>query len=188
VGMGVAWVDVPLALACLLAGLHHLGRALSRRAPVVPAAAYAVMGFGMAAMFVPEANPVPHPVWVAAFAASALWFGAGLLRGAGPFGDSAHHVAGALAMLFMLLAPGHGMGSGLLGPAVALTLAAWFLADIVRILTHTAPAAVAAPAASAALGRPDGAVPVPAPDAVRGVPVACLVMNAAMALMLVLMA
>ena len=180
----MGWLDVLLGVACLLAGLHHLGLALGRRAPAVPAAGYAVMGFGMAAMFVPAADPVPRPVWVAVFAMSALWFGVELARR----GGAGHHLVGALAMLFMVLVPGHGMGSGLVAPAVSLLLAAWFLADIVRLLAHAAPVAVPAPAAAAAMGAPGGAPAPPAVDAVRGLPVACLVMNAAMALMLVVMA
>lgn len=185
VGLGVAWLDVPLGVACLLAGLHHLGLALGRRVPAVPALGYAVMGFGMAAMFVPGADPVPQAAWVAVFAVSALSFGVALLRDGALFGDAVHHVVGALAMLFMLLVPGHGMGSGLFGPGVALALAAWFLADIVRLLAHPVPAAVPAPAA---MGAPSGALAAPGPETVRGIPVACLVMNAAMALMLVVMA
>ncbi len=218
-GLGVAWLDVPLGVACLLAGLHHLGLALGRRAPALPAAGYAVMGFGMAAVFGPAADPVPRAAWVAVFAASALWFGigrfgigrfgtgrfgtgrfgTGLLRRVGPrsrdrihggplFGDAGHHVVGALAMLFMLLVPGHGMASGLLASAVALLLAAWFLADIVALVAHPAPVAVPAPATAAAMGTPAGAVERPGPDTARGLPVACLVMDGAMALMLVVMA
>jgi hypothetical protein len=182
----VAWLDVPLGVACLLAGLYHLGLALGRRAPAVPAAGYAAMGFGMAAMFVPSADPVPQAVWIAVFGASALWFGIALVRGAS--GPSGHHLVGALAMLFMLVAPGHGMGSGLLAPAVALALAAWFLADIVRLLAHPAPLAVPAPATAAAMGAAGGALPATVAGPVRGLPVACLLMNAAMALMLIVMA
>ncbi len=182
----MGWLDVLLGVACLLAGLQHLGLALGRRAPAVPAVAYAVMGLGMAAMFVPAADPVPQPVWVAAFAVSALWFGAGLLRDRSAFGDAGHHVVGALAMLFMLLAPGHGVG--LIAPAVALLLAAWFLADIVALLAHAAPVTAPVPATAAAMGAPDGTPAPPVVDGARGLPVACLVMNAAMALMLVVMA
>lgn len=185
-GLGVAWVDVPLGVACLLAGLYHLGLALGRRAPVVPAVAYALMGFGMAAMFVPAADPAPRAVWVAVFAVSAVWFGIGLLRSASLFGDAGHHVVGALAMLFMLLVPGH--GSGLFGTAVALALATWFLADIVRLLAHPAPVPALTSATAAAMGSPDGALPATATEPHRGIPVACLVMNAAMAVMLVVMA
>ncbi len=187
-GLGVAWLDVPLGVACLLAGLYHLGLALGRRAPAVPAAGYAVMGFGMASMFVPAADPVPHAGWVAVFVLSALWFGIGMMPGGSLFGDAGHHTVGAVAMLFMLLAPGHGMGSGLLAPAVALALAAWFLADIVRLLAHPVPLAVPAEATVATMGAPGGALPEPVDPMVRGVPVACLVMNAAMALMLIVMA
>jgi Domain of unknown function (DUF5134) len=189
VGLGVAWLDVPLGVGCLLAGLYHFGLALGRRAPAVPAAGYAVMGFGMAAMFVPAADPVPQAGWVAAFVASALWFGVGTVRGGSLFGDAGHHTVGALAMLFMLVAPGHGMGSGLLAPALALALAAWFLADIARLLAHPAVLAVPAPATAAAMGPSGGgALPASAASPVRGIPVACLVMNAAMALMLIVMA
>lgn len=187
--LGVAWLDVPLAVACLLAGLQHLGLALGRRAPAAPALGYALMGVGMAAMFVRSADPVPRPVWVAVFAASAAWFGLAALRTGLPGGDAGHHLVGALAMLFMLLVPGHRAGGGgLLMPAVALALAAWFLADIVRLLAHH-PVPVPVPATAAAAGAPDGTPPPPpGPDVVRGVPVACLVMNAAMAVMLVVMA
>jgi hypothetical protein len=186
VGLGVAWLDVPLGVACLLAGLYHLGLALGRRAPAVPATAYAAMGFGMAAMFVPAADPVPRAVWVAAFAASAVWFGIGLVRSGS--GAAGHHLVGALAMLFMLLVPGHGVGWGLLGSAVALALAAWFLADIVRLQARPTPLPFAAAATAAAMGASDGSLPATVPEPVRGLPVACLVMNAVMALMLVVMA
>lgn len=181
-GLGVVWLDVPLGAACLLAGLHHLRLALGRRAPVVSASGYAVMGFGMAAMFVPTADPVPRAAWIVVFTGSALWFAVAAVRSRA-FGDAGHHVVGAVAMLFMLLGPGHGTGSGLFGPVVALALAAWFLAEVVRLLAHH-PAPVAVPA-GAARGKP---APASRAEPPRGGPAACLVMNAAMALMLVVMA
>jgi hypothetical protein len=198
VGLGVMWLDVPFGVACLLAGLHHLGLAVGGRAPAVSALAYALMGLGMASMFLPAADPVPRPVWVAVFAASLVWFGVGVVRrgGGSLFGDAGHHVVGAAAMLFMLLADPHATmgtsGSGLLTSAVALALAAWFLSDVVRLLAHpvTANVPAAEPAVAAAVGGPGAALPAaPASHAlVRGVPVACLAMDTAMVLMLVVMA
>lgn len=214
-GLGVLWIDVPLGVACLLAGLHHVGLAVGRRAPVWSALAYGLMGFGMAAMFVPALDPVPRPVWVAVFGASLVWFGAGASRRGGSlFGDAGHHVVGAVAMLFMLLGESHAamsgtgatdgmsgmdmggsgaLGSGLLTAAVALALSAWFLADIVRLLTRPAPVAdpVVAEPVAAAVGAAEGVIPAAPPVSyalVRGVPLACLTMNAAMVVMLVVMA
>lgn len=150
-----------LGTVCLLAGLYHLGRLAARRAPAASAGAHAVMGLGMAAMFVPALDPVPQPVWVALFVLSGAWFAATAWRAGTVAGEAGHHVVGAVAMLFMLLgghdhdaAAGavdpehahHAAGAGapaLLVTVLALLFAGWFVADVVRTLvvrTDGAPA------------------------------------------------
>lgn len=222
-------LDGLLALACLVVGLHHLGRLVSGRSSRVPAAAHAAMGLGMAAMFAPAADPVPQAGWVAVFAAVAVWSVTVAVRAGSPKGGPGHDAVAAVAMLFMLLvghshagaaghpadghpagghgagghgadghgADGHGAGghsgqaadgpaalhpehaaeplAGLLLTAVALGLAAWFLVDVVRLLTRRASAVAGPPGAGRAV--------VVAPD--RPVPVPHLVMSAAMAVMLI---
>lgn len=146
------WLGVPFGLVCMLVGVFHIGMFLGGRSGLAPAAANAVMGIGMAAMFVPAADPVPRPVWVAAFLVVAAWSAAACLRARSLCGEAGHHTIGAVAMLVMLsghahgaagtpgaVDPGHahdgggaGAGEPLLQSAVALALAAWFLADITR--------------------------------------------------------
>jgi hypothetical protein len=158
-------LSTPLGALCLVVALFHLGR-LARRDAVPSAIAHAVMGLGMAAMFVPALDPIPRPVWITVFVVSGAWFAATALRGAATagdavgdaVGDAAHHVVGAVAMLFMLLGghhhsaaamaadpehAQHAMGAGgtpsLLTTGLALLLAGWFLTDIVRtVLRQTA--------------------------------------------------
>lgn len=194
---GVTWLGIPLGVACLAVGLLHLGMPAARRASVTASAPHALMGLGMAAMFVPPADPLPQLVWVAAFALVAAWFGAEALRAGSLLGAAGHHVVGAAAMLFMLLGghdhgsapaggavdPEHahhaaagGSGPGLLVTALALAFAAWFVADTVRALTRTP-----VPAGGPAVG-------VPRAEGLGGVGVAHLAMNVAMAVMLIGMA
>ncbi len=161
-GLGVTWLDGALAVACLLVGLYHVGLLLGRRAEFAPAAAHAAMGVGMAAMFVPAADPLPQMVWVVIFLLVGAWFGPAVLRARSLLGDAGHHSVAAAAMLFMLL--GHSGGStaatgatgvidlehtqhvgaagaapGLLLTVVALVFAAWFITDVIRRVTHRAP-------------------------------------------------
>lgn len=213
-GLGSEWLDLPLGAACLLVGLHHLGLLGTRRVLPLDAAAHAVMGLGMAAMFVPSVDPVPQWAWVAAFVVIGAWFGAAALRAGTVLGAPGHHAVGAVAMLFMLLGghdhsaaagaggpvdPEHahhagadGASPGLLVTVVALVLLAWFVADVVRVLTSRAPApapvAVAAPVpgssgAPAASGT--GAVAL---STAPGLLPAHVVMSAAMVVMLLGMA
>jgi Domain of unknown function (DUF5134) len=88
------------------------------------AAAHALMGLGMAAMFSPWGDPVPPLVGAGVFAAVAAWFGGRLARGvpAGP-GGAAHLVVAPAAMAAMYLS--HGFGGH---HAAAVTLAAVWLA------------------------------------------------------------
>lgn len=214
-GLGVIWIDVPLAVVCLLAGLHYIGLLVARRGPVVASAAPAVMGLGMAAMFAPAADPVPDPVWVVVFLLVAAGFGAAVLRAGSLLGEPGHHAVGAVAMVFMLLVHAHGPagpplgsadpepahhggaaggapGIGLLLTAVALAFAAWFIADIARGLAHSGagPAGAASRAAVASTAGTAVAPPVVpgAPSALRSMPLARPVMSAAMVVMLVGMA
>jgi len=156
--LGVAWFEGLLGLACLLAGLYRIGQVLAGRARSAHAAAHAVMGIGMAAMFVPVADPVPHPVWVAVFLVIAAWFAAASIRAGSLLGDVGGHAVGAVAMLYMLLGhahdaavtPGavdpahaHHGGSGdaatpLLLSVIALGFAAWFVSDLVGRLVRPA--------------------------------------------------
>ncbi len=158
--LGVTWLDLPLAVACLLVAAFHGWLLATRREPVLSSAAHLVMGLGMAAMFLPALDPLPRPVWVGLFAVSGAWFGAAALRSGSVFGTAGHHVVGAAAMLFMLLGghdhaamaagpvdPEHaqhaaaGAGApGLLVTVLALVFAGWYAADIVRTLLHRDPA------------------------------------------------
>lgn len=196
-GLGVTWLDAPLGLTCLLVGFGQLWLAVTRRAPAVPAAAHGAMGLGMAAMFVPAADPVPQPVWVVVFLVSGSWFGAAALREGGLLGTAGPHVVGAAAMLFMLLgghdhgataaggpvdpehahhAAGGGAAPGLLVTVVALVLAAWFIADLVRLATRRSDPRSAVPV---------GAAPVQVATRVDLHHVGHVVMSVAMLAMLV---
>ncbi|MCX6465331.1 MAG: DUF5134 domain-containing protein, partial [Pseudonocardiales bacterium] len=173
-GPGVAWWDVPLAVACALAGLVAVVQLATRRAPAADAAAHAAMGLGMAAMIVPAADVVPPPLWVAAFVVSGAWFFAAALRAGTVGGGAGRHLAGAVAMLFMLLvghdhaagdgaagtAPHHALGHeaiaagegavALLVTVVALVLAAWFAADVLRLTLRSGGDGRAGPPATVA--------------------------------------
>lgn len=188
--MSLAWLDVPLAVACLAAGVLSLALLRTGRSA---AAAHALMAFGMAAMFLPAADPLPRSVWLGAFCVVGLVAAVAVARSREAFGEGAHHLVGSAAMVFMLLvhhaavgpaveATGgghhHGGGTGagalpLLVALAALIFVAWFLADVLHGVT--------------------GARPVPAAGAVAGAGprlrwdvAACprMVMNVAMAVML----
>src|SRR5687768_10954640 len=94
----MAWIGGPLGLVSLCAGVYHIALMISGRARFAPAAAHAAMGIGMAAMFVPAADPLPGPVWIAVFSAFAAWFGVAGLRAGTFLGESGHHAVAAVAM------------------------------------------------------------------------------------------
>lgn len=218
VAVGVRWLDVSLAVACLLVAAHYLGRLVTDRVPFVPAASHAAMGVGMAAMFVPAFDPVPRPAWVAIFLLIGAWFGAAAVRAGSLLGDPGHLAVGAVAMLFMLLGHTHGptgsagpvdpepahhggvtAGSpGLLLTVVALGFAAWFIADVAHRLGRAAatgsPATTsvvahhAAGAADPGPGTVDSPPAAPRSPAVLAGVAAPVVMSAAMAIMLLGMA
>lgn len=179
--LGTAWIDGLLGLVSLLAGGYHVALLLSGRSGFAPGIAHAVMGFGMAAMFVPAADPLPRMLWVAVFGAVAVWFGAAGLRTGTLLGAAGHHAVGAGAMLAMVL-QGHSLGSvaaaapgglepehahhggagappSLVMTGIALAFVAWFVADVARLLLP--------------YGGTGAIVPVPEPvgsgPAVRGV-------------------
>lgn len=183
-------LDPVLGAACLVAGLLALVRV---RRDGAAAVAHALMGLGMAAMFVPAADPLPRGAWLAVFVATAAGAAVAAARSRAVTGEAGHHLVGSAAMVFMLLVHGGGAptasaaGEGghhaaggevtgalpLLVAVVALAFAAWFVTDTVRVLA-----------------RPGGAAPATAaPVAVRErVPVrvvARVVMNLAMVVMLV---
>jgi hypothetical protein len=114
---------VVLAVVCLAVAAVHL---LRLRLDPPAEAAHAAMGLGMAAMFSPFGDPVPAPVWTAAFLVCGTWFASVALRSPAGRGreDAVQHVVGSGAMLFMLLG-GHGAGGGP-APLVAMVLAGWF--------------------------------------------------------------
>lgn len=154
--MGNLVVDVALAVTCLAIGLLHLQLASGQLAE---SAAHAVMGLGMAAMFVPAADPIPRPVWLAVFVALGAWAAVAAVRERSLVGPAGHHLVGAAAMVFMVLshvhpvhhegvAPSSG-GLALLLAVLALAFTAWFVADIARILAAPATPRGAAPAAGA---------------------------------------
>ncbi|GAA1325449.1 hypothetical protein GCM10009610_58530 [Pseudonocardia xinjiangensis] len=199
------WLDPVLGLACLAVAAFHLVLLGRRHAPVA-SGAHAAMGLGMAAMFLPSADPFPQPLWVAVFLVSGAWFGAAALRGGSLLDEAGQHVVGAAAMLFMLLG-GHGHGAptatgavapehahhgggggapGLLVTMLALIFAAWFVADIVRtVYARTAVPVATAPVAVAPAGTTVTAAPA-AP--LTASVVAHVVMSGAMAVMLLGMA
>ncbi|MGE3285211.1 MAG: DUF5134 domain-containing protein [Pseudonocardia sp.] len=175
--MGSQVIDVLLAAVCLGIGVLHLGTSAGRRGEAL---AHGVMGLGMAAMFVPSLDPMPRWAWIAVFLALGVWAGAAALRASGRDARQVHvhHLVGAAAMLFMALTPTHhhggsgGPDGSLLLAVVALGFTAWFLADVARMLTNTAPPG------------PDGAAGPVATQARLQRP-ARIAMSAAMAVMLV---
>lgn len=216
-GPAVTWMDASLGVVCLLVGGGYLALLAGRRAPVLPAAAHVVMGFGMAMMFLPALDPVPQTVWVALFVVSGSWFGAEALRAGALDGVAGPHVVGAAAMLFMLLGghdhdavpagpvdPQHahhaasGTSGGLLVTALALVFAAWYATDLVRLATQRAAATpvVATPVVAAPVAATAGSVsavvtgsgPVAMATRIDPRAVAHVVMSVAMLVMLLGMA
>lgn len=112
--MQTAWLSGALGVLCLGVGLLHLARLALRRGDPTGEAAHTVMGLGMAAMFVPAADPLPHTAWLLAFLGVGAWFGLAALRAGTVAGEPGHHVAGAAAMTFMLFAH-HSGGVGAAG-------------------------------------------------------------------------
>jgi hypothetical protein len=193
--MGIG-LSIPFGIVCLVVALHHLGRLAGSPGAAPSAGAHAVMGLGMAAMFVPALDPVPRPVWVAVFVVSGAWFAATAMRDGALAGDPAHHVVGAAAMLFMLLG-GHDHGTSaavdpehahhaagaegspaLLTTVIALLRAGWFLADVVRTVLRPTGAAPVSAVGNALPVKVPVKVPVRAPVAAH------LAMSVAMAVML----
>ena len=208
-GPDLTWWNVPFGLACLLAGAGYLALLAVRRAPAVTALAHAAMGLGMAAMFLPALDPVPHAAWVALFVVSGAWFGAEALRAGTVGGPAGALVVGAAAMLFMLLVghdhaatsagpvdPEHAHhaasgGSGaLLVTVLALVFAAWYATDLVRHATHRSADVPAADVPAADVPAAGAPVAVVERAAVRVSPqvVAHVVMSVAMLVMLLGMA
>ncbi|MDN5933492.1 MAG: DUF5134 domain-containing protein [Pseudonocardia sp.] len=205
---GGSWSGVPLAVACALAGLFFVRQLATGREGLVPAAAHVVMAAGMTAMFVPALDPIPVPVWASLFLLIGAWFGAVAIRTGSLLGEPGHHVVGATAMLFMLVgATGHthaapavstagggehaqhaaaaaASGGGLTTTAIALALAAWFLADLVR-----RPARAQRPVGPASPGAvPAGVQMAARPRVAVGARAPHLVMSGAMTVMLLGMA
>lgn len=111
------WVSAGLALVCLAVVALHVARLVVHAGAFgdIPGGSlgevsHATMALGMAAMFSPLGDPLPAPVWTAAFVLCGAWFAAVALRTGSFGGDAGHHVVGSAAMLFMLLV-GHG-GAG----------------------------------------------------------------------------
>jgi hypothetical protein len=203
----MAWIDVPLGLASLCAGIYHIALLISGRARSAPAAAHAAMGIGMAAMFVPAADPLPGPVWTAVFAVVAAWFGVAGLRAGTFLGEAGHHAVGAVAMIYML--QGHTLGavgaaaSGAIEPehahhgggaappllttAIALAFVAWFVADVARLLLPYGGTAAPVPVGSGS-GASGSTRPLLSAGLDRHVAVPNAVMSAAMAVMFLTMA
>lgn len=190
--MQTAWLGGGLALTCLAVGGFHAVRA-ARGAPggVHHELAHAAMALGMAAMFVPVADPLPRAAWYAVFGGIGAWFTVAAVRGCA---RSRHLVVCAAAMVFMLLvhAPGHGAagtgphavhpvvaGSGglaLLLTAASLVLAAYFAVHAVGHLTARDPA----PQAAVTPGAGTSGIAT----RLRAEPAAHIVTGAAMAVML----
>jgi hypothetical protein len=206
--LGMAWIDVLLGLLCLLAGMYPVALLIRGRAELAPAVAHAAMGMGMAAMFVPAADPLPAIGWTAVFLAVAAWFAVAGLRAGTLFGEAGHHAVGAVAMIYML--QGHVLGavgavasgaaaSGLVEPehahhgggaapsllmtAIALAFVAWFVADLARLFLPFGGTGTAVPA-GAGPAFPRSSVPVLLD---RHVTVPKAVMSAGMAFMFLTM-
>lgn len=161
------WIDVALAVLCLAVALGYVVAAVTAAVQAAIGAAHALMGVGMTAMFVPTLDVVPRGVWFVAFALVAAWFTAVALRRGVRVEESGHHIVGAVAMIYMLFAHdapsgateaghAHHGGSGtvagppaLVSTAVALLLAAYFVAHVVRHLLGRAGHEVSAPAVPA---------------------------------------
>jgi len=192
---GVVWLDGPLAVLSLGIGLLYIVMVITRKVRSTSGLTHALMGVGMAAMFAPRFDPLPRVGWVAIFVLIGAWFGAAALRAGLGFGEPAHHVVGAVAMVFMILAHRHdaapvavtdhahahhgaAAGGGTAAfSALALVLAAYFIAHVVHHLLARASAGVEP--------VPAGAVGVLARvNAQRAVPASHVVMGATMAVML----
>ncbi|HVL85798.1 MAG TPA: DUF5134 domain-containing protein, partial [Pseudonocardia sp.] len=98
-----AWIAGVFAVTCLAVGAFHVVRAARRHAGVVGELAHGTMCAGMAAMFLPAADPLPRPVWFGAFVAIGAWFTAVALRRGPRVREAGHHVVCAGAMVFMLV-------------------------------------------------------------------------------------
>jgi hypothetical protein len=115
----VGWLLTGLMGATGLYCLVRLVRRTASRAERELDASEALKGLGMAAMAVPLGlgRQVPLAVWVVPFGIAAAWsLGVGLLPGAAaPKGHRGHHLyhgVGHLAMVYMAVAMGAGIGAG----------------------------------------------------------------------------
>lgn len=135
--IGAEWVDGLFAALLGLVALHSAVRLLSRRTGPdgadgadepdrVGHGAHLVMALGMAAMFVPSADPLPPLVWVGIFVLFGAWLGAVVLRAgaAGAYQPDRRHqihlVISMVAMVYMFAA----MGPSATEPVVAVAVAA----------------------------------------------------------------
>lgn len=127
----MAWFAGAAAIGCLIVGLLHLHRLLTVPGGRAVEASSTAAAIGMAAMFSPQDDPVPGPVWIAVFGGCAVWTAALAVRERAIGGDAGHHALCSVAMLFMLLGhraagPGaHGATLGV-GSVVALVAAGYF--------------------------------------------------------------
>jgi hypothetical protein len=121
---GPPWLDRVFAMLCALVAAYFLTRlALARRAQDQADrsgdVAHLVMGAGMAAMFLPAADPLPRPVWIAMFVVTGAWIAATLLRSGRPEptaiparrGRHLHLVISNAAMTYMVAAVGAPMAA-----------------------------------------------------------------------------
>jgi hypothetical protein len=84
--------------------------------------AHLAMALGMAAMFAPAHDPVPHVGWVLVFVATAVAAVGSTVRERGIGGEPGHRLVGSIAMLFMLLV-GHEEAGQVWRSLVAIVLA-----------------------------------------------------------------
>jgi uncharacterized protein DUF5134 len=107
-------IDQVLTGAVIAVTLPCLARLVLRRGETRPAErnldfAQALMGIGMAAMFLPQV--LPPGVWAAVFVANAAWLGALALRRR-PALTYLHHLVSGLSMAYMFAAArSHGSGA-----------------------------------------------------------------------------
>ncbi|SDC41433.1 DUF5134 domain-containing protein [Actinokineospora iranica] len=119
---GSSWVDGLFGTLLVLSALYSIGRlAASRRGEnsVQPPgeATHLLMALGMAAMFLPAADPLPRAVWLTVFVLNGAWLLAGLPKAAAADGrwgrEQRHHLhlavsSGAMVYMLAMMGPaGH---------------------------------------------------------------------------------
>ena len=150
----MSWVDRVFAGLCVLVAGYFVARLVfagrgAERSDRIGDLAQLAMGVGMAAMFLPAADPLSPAAWIGLFVVIGAWIAAGLLRSGPGSGHQVHLVVSIAAMVYMLAmvgapvaeqvtaialpAPGsvvlahdHGAG-GLDGATLATGLATYFL-------------------------------------------------------------